>query len=182
MSEYDEIPSVFTESRSASFRALLVDVAESGSPQNRRFRLVQRAWTVVPAAIVVVGLSAGAFFATQDVTDQNSVACFARAEMDWRGVFPGTIATSLKGTTDGSDGGTVPIADAVALCSDLWAQHALDASSPNGTPPGPGYNDRTFSHAVPSPLTVCVMKNGTAAVIPGGSDVCGQLGLASRIG
>ncbi|MBC7673715.1 MAG: hypothetical protein H7247_14945 [Polaromonas sp.] len=175
----DNLP-VFDEARSASMRAMLVDVAEIGSTQNRRFRAAQRAWTIVPAALLVAGLSAGTFFATQPVTDDYSVACFARAELDWRGAFPGTTAVSLIGTTDGTDGGAAPITNAVAFCSDLWAQHVLDASSPNGTPPGPGYEDRTFSHPVPSPLTECVMKNGAAAVIPGGPDVCSRIGLASK--
>ncbi len=180
MNTDDENLPVFDESRSAAFRVVLVDVADIGTEQNRQFRVAQRAWTIVPASLLILGLSAGTFFAVQNVTDKNSVACFARAELDWRGSFPGTTAVSLVGTLDGTDGGSAPIADAIGFCSDLWAQHSLDASYPNGTPPGPGYNDRTFSHPVPSPLTECVMKNGTAAVIPGDSDVCSELGLASK--
>ncbi|MDJ0376253.1 hypothetical protein [Cryobacterium sp. PH31-L1] len=180
MNTNDDSRPVFNEARSAAMRAMLVDVAEIGTTQNRRFRVAPRTWTVVPAALLVVGLSAGMFFATQPVTDDYSVACFARAELDWRGAFPGTTGGSLIGTTDGTDAGSAPITDAIAFCSDLWAQHALDATSPNGTLPGPGYDDRTFSHPVPSPLTECVMKNGAAAVIPGGPDVRSRLGLASK--
>ncbi len=61
MNTDDENPPVFDESRSAAFRVVLVDVAEIGTEQNRRFRVVQRAWTIVPASLLILGLSAGTF-------------------------------------------------------------------------------------------------------------------------
>jgi hypothetical protein len=166
------------EERRAAIRDILVDVAQKGTRENKHLRNVKRAWVALPVAVATLALTAGGFAVAQfaHVTDKNSVSCFARAELNWLGEFPGTHAASAG---DGSSDGPVSIEDAKALCGDLWKQNVLDATTPSGTT-GPGAYDRTFSHPVPSPLTVCVMGDGTAAVVPGDEHVCAKLGLSAR--
>ncbi|MGH7427838.1 MAG: hypothetical protein ACREJ4_05720, partial [Candidatus Methylomirabilaceae bacterium] len=157
---------------------LLVNTAEKGTVENRRYKRIHRAWIIVPSAALALGMTGGTVALLQaQVTEKNHVLCFARAERNGSS-FPGGTVTVLQGTKGIplQAPPAVPIEDAVAVCSDMWKQHALDASMPNGSP-GPGQEDPTFSHPVPDPLTVCVW-NGMAAVIPGGPAVCAKLGLA----
>ena len=42
-------------------------------------------------------------------------------------------------------------------------------------------DDPNSSYPLPNPLTVCVMPDGRAAVIPGSAEVCSQLGLAEMV-
>ncbi len=172
------------DDRRAAIREALVTVAEKGTRENNHLRSVKRAWVVVPVAAAALALTAGGLAVAQfaHVTDKSSVSCFARAELTWFGEFPGTHA-AMAGNSQTKDGageqGPVSIEDAKSLCSDLWKQNVLDATTPNGMAP-PSAFDRTFSHQVPSPLTVCVMGDGTAAVIPGDEHVCAKLGLSAR--
>jgi len=163
------------ERRHAAVRQMLVQLPDGASAVNRRFRRRQGAITLIPLVVAGLLLTAGAVAASQvNVTNRNEVFCAARAEKDIWGTMPGTTAVEGVGTLGETPGGAVPIMDAVALCSDLWAQHVLDASTPNGTFVGP--TDRSFSHPVPD-LVECVMKNGAAAVIPGEPGACQLLGL-----
>lgn len=178
----DELAALpFNERRSAEMRALLADLAEKGSPENTRFVRRRRVAIVVPAVIGVLVLTAGALVvAHSTVSDKSAVTCVARAEKNFWGEMPGTRVTMLNAdSADGSDG-PVPINDALATCSDLWAQHLLDASIPSGVNHDPV--DRAFSYPVPSPLSVCVMSDGTAAVIPGPESACASLGFSPARG
>jgi hypothetical protein len=124
-------------------------------------------------------LTAGTVVALQaPVTDDQAVACFARAEIS-AGSFPGTMVAVGEGTIGEAQGGAIPIDDAVAVCSDLWAQHVLDADIPSGVSTEPA--DRSFSHPVPEELAVCVLREGIAAVVPGPGTVCGELGLPEKL-
>lgn len=168
----------FNEQRSAAIRRLLLDTAERGTPENRRAKQIHRAWIIIPSAALALGLTGGAVALLQaPVTEKSHVLCFARAERTGTSFAGGTVTVlrETKGVPLQAPP-VVPIDDAVAVCSDMWKQHALDASIPNGSP-GPGQEDPTFSHPVPNPLTVCVW-DGVAAVIPGGPAVCAKLGLA----
>ncbi|PPF25722.1 hypothetical protein C5C95_05755 [Rathayibacter sp. AY1B7] len=159
--------------RTLALRTVIAQAAENdpGSGRHRRHRI---AIAAVPAAVILAAVSGGLFFAQAPVSDTMTVACFARAERNGS-EFPGT--TGALATQDGipGSGDQVPIPDAIAFCSDLWRQGALDVDTANGSPVDlrPGQ--------IPSELTVCVMPDGIAAVIPGTSDVCGQLGLANRV-
>lgn len=171
----------FNEHRSEAIRNLLVNTAQKGTAENRRYKTTRRAWIIVPSAALALALTGGTVALMQaQVSDKNQVHCFARAERSGSS-FPGTTMTVLQGTTGDPNVGAndtppaVPIEDALALCTDMWKQHALDASVPNGAPAM--QIDPKFSHPVPSPLTVCVW-DGRAAVIPGGPNVCAKLGLA----
>ncbi|ANF30726.1 hypothetical protein A0130_02665 [Leifsonia xyli] len=165
------------QERRAAIREALVTVAEKNTAANRRLRNIRRAWILIPTAAAAVALTAGglAFAQYANVTDKSNVACFARAELDPFGNFPGTHAA----VADESGNGPASVEDARALCSDLWAQNILDAQTPNGTAPHDAY-DRSFSHPVPPELAVCVMHDGTAAVVPGDDSVCAKLGLSVK--
>ncbi|MEV7136440.1 hypothetical protein AB0N24_26650, partial [Arthrobacter sp. NPDC093128] len=132
----------------------------------------------VAVALVATG---GAVVMQLPVTDKSSIDCFARAELhgSW---FPGTTVVLGEGTRVGEPStqrNPIPIEDALAACRDLWAQHAFDPKSPNGMA-HPGLYDRSFSYPVPDLLTVCVLSDGRAAVIPGDENVCASLGLAVK--
>jgi hypothetical protein len=71
------------------------------------------------------------------------------------------------------------VGERLALCRDLWAQHAFDPASPNGMA-HPSLYDRSFSYPVLNPLALCVLNEGRAAVIPGDEGVCASMGLALK--
>jgi hypothetical protein len=108
--------------------------------------------------------SGGVLLARSQVTDPMTVACFERAELRLDGTFPGTTVALADAPPGSRDAVQVPIDDAVGICTDLWRDGVLN--SPDGS-------------AVPD-LTVCVMRDGTAAVVPGPSGVCGSIGLPER--
>jgi hypothetical protein len=149
---------------------LMAQVAHVPVRQRTRHRVLAIG---IPAFALAAGLGGAALAVNLPVTDPYSVHCFARAELDLFGNYPGTQA--VVASTDPA-GGPVSIDDAVGLCSDLWAQGLLASDwDPQTSQP-----DTTLSQPVPDDLTVCVMRDGTAAVIPGGDAVCSELGLATR--
>jgi hypothetical protein len=171
----------FDDQRSAVIRQMLIDAPKAGTPTNRHFRKLRVAKVVIPTVALALALTGGtAVILSGPVTDKNQVKCFARAERNGDS-FPGTVMTLTAGVKPGGEpahDSRIAIDDALSACSDLWAQHALDANTPNGAP-GPGQHDPAFSHPVPRPLTVCVW-DGAAAVIPGDSKVCAKLGLSEK--
>ncbi|MFC0678301.1 hypothetical protein ACFFGH_10660 [Lysobacter korlensis] len=133
---------------------------------------------IVPSLVLVGAVVTGALALLLPVTNQNVVHCFARAEIRDDGSYPG------GGVAFGNAGSDVIVAieDAIAACTLLWQDGMLDpadedgATGGNGTPPPPPNPDR--NSPVPPELTVCVMRDGTAAVVPGDEEVCTRLGLA----
>lgn len=171
----------FNEHRSASIRKLLVNVAQKGTSENLQYKNVRRAWIIAPTSALALALTGGTMVLLQaPITENYHIKCFARPERNGES-FPGTQVTMIEGRRAGEPTPTdrVEIEDALATCSDLWRQHALDAKTPSGTPTGHGQQDLTFSHPVPDPLTVCVW-DGMAAVIPGDAKVCAKLGLSEK--
>ncbi|MBT2248826.1 hypothetical protein JHV56_08975 [Arthrobacter sp. BHU FT2] len=170
----------FNPERSAAIEALLVRVVQDGTTENQHFQSTKGkriALAGIAGALVATG---GAALMQLPVTDKSSVLCFARAELNGH-QFPGTTVTVLAGARPGEPkpDNPVPIEDALAACRDIWAQHVLDPNSTSGAA-DPKLFDRTFSYPVPDPLTVCVLDDGRAAVIPGDEGICGSLGLASK--
>lgn len=174
-------PQHFNEDRSKAIEQLLTNVAREGTPENRHFQDTKGKRILLSGVAVALAVSGAAAVLQMPVTDKSSIACFARAELSGN-QFPGTTAVLGEGTRVGEPStqrNPIPIEDALALCRDLWAQHAFDPASPNGMA-HPSLYDRSFSYPAPNQLTVCVLNDGRAAVIPGDEDVCASLGLALK--
>lgn len=151
--------------------------------RDTRRRKARRWWMIgVPSVVVAaVGVTAGIALLAP-VTEKNYVHCLARAELNEAdGTYPGTQV--IVGSTP--DGGPIPIEDAIAACTQVWQEGGLDADDPDGqsgdpgTPPPPPNPE--LSGPVPAELTVCVMRDGAAGVVPGDRDVCLALGLPRRV-
>ena len=155
-------------------RDVLVHRVEKDTGRRRRDPWIM----IVPSIVLVGAVVTGALALLLPVTNKNVVHCFARAEVSDDGTYPGS---GVIFGNPGSDA-IVPIEDAIAACTLAWRDGSLDASEEdgtpggNGTPPPPPNPDR--NSPVPPDLTVCVMRDGTAAVIPGDKEVCTRLGLA----
>lgn len=166
------------EGRSKAIEQLLTTVAQDRTPENRHFQNTKGKRILLSGVVVAVTVSGAAIAMQQPVTDKSSIDCFARAEL--RGnQFPGTTVTVGIPSTPERRDSRIMIEDALSVCRDMWAQHTLDADSPNGSA-HPSLYDRSFSYPVPDPLTVCVLNDGRAAVIPGDTEVCASLGLALK--
>jgi hypothetical protein len=174
-------PRHFNEERSKAIEQLLINVAREGTPENRHFQNPKGKRILLAGVVVAVAVSGAAIALQMPVTDKSSIACFARAERNGN-QFPGTTAVLGEGTKVGEPStqhNPIPIEDALAVCRVMWAHHGLDPDSPNGMA-HPSLYDPSSSYPVPNPLTVCVLPDGRAAVIPGDEDVCGSLGLALK--
>lgn len=174
-------PPRFNAERSKAIEQLLTNVAQDGTPENRHFQNTKGKRILLAGVVVAVAVSGAAVALQMPVTDKSSIACFARPELNGS-QFPGTTVVLGEGTRVGEQStqrNPIPIEDALAACRDIWAQHSLDPESPNGMA-HPSLYDRSFSYPIPTPLAVCVLKDGRAAVIPGDKDVCASLGLAMK--
>ncbi|MDQ0680559.1 hypothetical protein QFZ30_003941 [Arthrobacter pascens] len=171
----------FSAERSAAIEALLANVAQDGTPENRHFQNTKGKRILLSGVAVALVATGGAVVMQLPVTDKSSILCFARAELNGN-QFPGTTVTLGEGTRVGEPStqrNPIPIEDALVACRDIWAQHVLDPNTPNGSA-HPSLHDRSFSYPIPDPLTVCVLSDGRAAVIPGDDKVCTSLGLALK--
>ena len=159
--------------RQAAMRALIEHAVASERPRRPRARLPIAAG--VGAAVALAGGTAAAIVLTQEpVTDSSLVHCFSRAELDTQGNYPGTAVAVAA-----ADGGPVPVVDARAACRQAWLHGILDPSAEIGAPlPDPNPSRRM---AVPTELAVCVMPDGSAAVVPGSAAACGELGMPLRL-
>jgi hypothetical protein len=171
----------FSAERSAAIEALLANVAQEGTPENRHFQNTKGKRILISGVAVALAATGGAIVMQLPVTDKSSIDCFARAELhgSW---FPGTTVVLGEGTPVGEPSTSrnpIPIEDALAACRVVWAQHVLDPGAPDGRT-HPSLRDRSSSYPVPDPLTVCVLSDGRAAVIPGDENVCSSLGLALK--
>ncbi|HEY3575719.1 MAG TPA: hypothetical protein VGK98_18075 [Arthrobacter sp.] len=174
-------PQRFNAERSAAIAALLANVAQDGTPENRHFQNTKGKRILLAGIVVALVATGGAVVMQLPVTDKSSIDCFARAELHGN-QFPGTTVVLGEGTQIGEPStqrNPIPIEDALAACRHVWAQHVLDPDAPDGRT-HPSRRDRSSSYPVPNPLTVCVLSDGRAAVIPGDEKVCDSLGLALK--
>lgn len=159
--------------RQAAMRELLEYAMASEARRASRARLPIAAG--VGAVVALAGGTAAAIVLTQEpVTDTSLVHCLARAELDAQGNYPGT-AVSVTTTNNGPPS----VEDARAACGQAWQHGILDPSAEIGAQlPDPDPSRRA---TVPAELAVCVMSDGSAAVVPGTAAVCGELGLAVQL-
>lgn len=157
--------------KSAAIEGALVEHVRSDIVR-ARVRRRRRVIALAGAAIVVAAgaVTAGAvLLGSSPVTDTGVVHCFSSPELRPDGSYPGS-AVSIAG-----DGGEqVPVEGAVQACAVLWQQGVFDEGYDPAAPAPPS------PRPVPDPLSVCVMADGSAAVVPGPTSICQTLGLAPR--
>lgn len=155
--------------RKAAMRELIEHAVATERPRPSWFRAPVAAG--VGAAVVLAGGSAAAYVLTQrPVTETSLVHCFSRAELTADGEFPGVSVAAAH-----PDDRAVAMDEAIDACTQVWRDGLLDPAAPIGASlPDP---DQRRNSRPPSPLTVCVMSDGSAAVIPGGPNVCAELDL-----
>ncbi|HEU4540830.1 MAG TPA: hypothetical protein VFR23_06845 [Jiangellaceae bacterium] len=158
--------------RQAAMRELIEFAVANEKHRSARVRVPIAAG--LGAAVALAGGTAAAIVLTREpVTDSSLVHCLARAELDAQGNYPGTAVAATA-----SQGGPVSVEDARAACEEAWRQGILDPSAEIGAPlPDP---DPARRAAVPAELSVCVMPDGSAAVVPGAA-ACGELDLPLRL-
>jgi hypothetical protein len=154
--------------RDDAIRGLLLDVIEAEpAARQRRIRRRWAVWGGVGVLIAAsVGVGAGVVVKARSVSNTSIVHCLSSAHEGLGGKYADASATLAQSS------GEPRVTDAVSLCTQMWQQGVLE----------PGYDPTATSNppgTVPAHLTVCVMKDGSAAVVPGdGRDLCQSIGLA----
>lgn len=165
--ESPEIPEM-RPARTAAIRDLLLDSLRTDpSVRARRTRRRVLLWSGVGAVVIGGGVTAGAILVgSAPVSNTELVHCLSSATQNADGTYPGSQATVATPSGQGR------VHDALELCTQLWLQGVLDEDfDPSATSNRPG--------TVPSELQVCVMRDGSAAVVPGDAPtVCQRIGLA----
>lgn len=166
-----DVDSEVPEMRPARDRAIQSLLLEniSAEPRARAQRQRRRVlvWGSIGAVVVAGTVTAGAVIQqASSVSNQEIVHCLDSAELGPNGSYSGASATISHLSGSGR------VHDAVALCTQMWKQGVLnggyDPLEPTN-PPG----------TVPAALQVCVMKDGSAAVVPSTSEgACQAIGLA----
>lgn len=157
-----------SEPRTRAIRELLAQrIREEPAIRRRRMRRRVTVWGSV-GVVGAVALTTGAavLLGSAPVTDNTIVHCLSSTTRDADGNYPGSSATIASGNGPGR------VDDAVSLCSQMWERGVL----------GPSIDPTAPTHApgqVP-PLQVCVMRDGSAAVVPSVTGtVCQSLGMAT---
>lgn len=153
--------------RTATREALMAAITDDG---NRSRPHARRAITVLAMAVgaMAVPAAAAALYAFAPVEDTSMIRCLTEASLDGEAIYLGGA------TAEGDLNGAAQIDDAVGACADMWTQGVLRAGEHDAHPPTPDAN-----LPVP-PLEACVLGDGddrVVAVVPGGLDVCAELGL-----
>jgi hypothetical protein len=120
--------------------------------------------------LITVVATTGATVLLQEKSVENTaiVHCYSSTKQNTDGTYPGSSAAIADGNGRGQ------ARDARALCAAMWEQGVFGSGFEPTTPANePG--------VVPE-LQVCVMGDGSAAVVPGKSaSVCQIVGLAPLV-
>jgi len=159
----ERMPELPARRRRAARSQLEQLVQESG----RRPRRVKRGVVAAAAAALMVATAAAAFAVAtrQPVTDRNQARCYTVADVSGSGYY-----TTV--TVPGRPGSTARVRDAVSMCRALFREGHLRPGV-RGIDLRPGRGTR---YRVPA-LVPCTMRNGSAAVFPGGRATCARLDL-----
>jgi hypothetical protein len=137
-------------------------------PARRRRTLLRRVAVGGALAVIAIGGAVAASIVvmqSQRIADPDIAYCLASPHRDADGRFA-YAAVSLH---ESSGGGTTTV-DPIAACEDMWRRGALDEAADQLAPtPAP--------HAVPASLQLCVMDDGSPAVVPGDRSACQAAGL-----
>lgn len=104
-------------------------------------------------AVAGAGVAAVVLLEQRPVSDTSIVYCLEGPYRNADGTLSGAAASIA--TPDG----VVPIADAEAVCTQMWQAGAFAEKDPLSSTPAPGI--------APSQFTMCVTDEGEAAVVPG---------------
>jgi hypothetical protein len=167
------IPDIDTENfpraRRDQTRAVLLETmtAEIRKPEKKKRK--RHTGLIVLAGLVAAGTTAGAFYvASQSVPDQTIIRCFYSQDLN----EPNSMGFAQLPSEDRGS--------AVERSAEQWYEGTLTENGINPAfgDPNSGFNpDDPNGPKYPIPeLTACVYK-GTAAVIPGGPDICQRLGI-----
>lgn len=158
-----------TDQRTEAIRNLLAARVRD-EPEIRRHKIRRRLLLWGGAGILgVAALTTGSalLFNAAPVTDISIVHCLSSIVPAADGTYPGSSATIADGTGPGR------VDDALDLCRQMWQQGILSGPV---DPIAPTHSPTNVE--VPS-LQVCVMRDGTAAVVPSdNSATCQSLGMA----
>ncbi|MFJ8895570.1 hypothetical protein ACIRCZ_13355 [Leifsonia sp. NPDC102414] len=163
----DDFPAM-TERRTDAIRdALLTQLRTEKERKRRTLRRRLAIWGGIGCLVVGGAAVAGtAVVSSRQVTNNDSVYCFASAERGVNGEYDMSGATMYN-----PDGGGGRVENALELCTTMWRQGVFNPDhDPLAATAGTG--------TVPDHLQVCVMDDGAAAVVPGRPGVCQAVGLS----
>lgn len=154
--------------REAAIRSLVLDQLEESREQKARWR--RRRWFVWGGVgLLTVGIgatAAGIVLQSQAVSNDELVRCLKSDERAADGSYPGAMASVAY------DSPAERELSAIEICTMMWEQGALE----------PDFDPTSLTNApgvVPEAFVVCVMPDGTAAVVPSSEPtICSRLSLA----
>jgi hypothetical protein len=153
----------------AALRTLLVEHVATSAPVARGLA-TKRVVIPIAAGVALVGFGGGIAYSQLGgdaaVTDQHTARCYSVATYVSGDDFPGTTL----GVPD-SAAGPGSVADALDACSALWRAGILQPGSDTAV-----VSPSQAQYPVPN-LVECVLPDGRAAVFPGNSGLCSELGL-----
>lgn len=154
--------------RELSERRREAEAVGLGALANQHRRPLTALGVAVGSAVALTG-AAGAYAAFAPVEDTRMIRCFTSADLGGDAIYLSEAAP------EGHQGGMPEIDNPVQACANMWMQGLLVAGAEDAQPPTPDAN-----LPVP-PLTACVLDDTDAGpivgVLPGGTDVCNQVGL-----
>jgi hypothetical protein len=156
------VPTLPARRREAARLQLEQVVARSAQARHRSKSTVIAAGAA--AIVLTAGAAAFAVAEFQPVSNKTQARCYTVADL-----AGGRYTTVAQADRPGSK---AQVQDALSVCAALFRQGFLTIG-------GPGVNQRANglpNHPVPR-LTECTMRDGTAAVFPGGPATCAKLGL-----
>ena len=179
MIDVDDVPArPIPTARALADKAMLLEMVRATTvAPPRRVRRPRLFVLSVVTGLGLTGVTAAAAFsylAPRSASIHDSARCYASVSSATGGHFPGTTIAMAR-PTDGLILDTSLAA--LQTCADLWHRGFLTSAGfaapdvprgPDGLPPA--------DKPVPS-LVACVLKSGQAAVFPGPTTVCAQLGL-----
>lgn len=154
--------------REAAIRGLVLAQLEESRERKALWR--RRRWFAWGGiGILAIGIgatAAGIVLQSQTVSNDELVRCLRTDERAPDGSYPGAMASISY------DNAAERAVSAGEICTMMWEQGALE----------PGFDPRSLTNApgvVPEAFVVCVMQDGTAAVVPSSEPaICSRLGLA----
>jgi hypothetical protein len=180
MINIDDVPArPIPAARALADKALLREMVASTNlaPQRLRKRRPRLFALSIVTGLGLTGVTAAAaytYLAPRSASVHDSARCYSSVSTATGGHFPGTtIGVAHVVGLPKQDTAVEALQDCVAL----WQRGFLTAkgfaapdvpNGPDGLPPA--------DQPVP-PLVACVLRSGQAAVFPGPSTVCAQLGL-----